>query len=219
MANKNMKIKKSRASAAFDAFNIVFMCLISITMIFPMWNMLVISFSRVQDITMLKMNLFPPKIVFDSYAYIFQDNKFITALGVSVSRTVVGTAYHIIVTYLAAYALTRRQMPFLKTVTVLFIITMFFSGGLIPTYLTMRNLGLINKFIVYVLPPAFSMFTIIIVRNYLFSIDGALEESAVIDGASPLQVMVRIMLPLSMPVLATVSLWQMVGQWNAWLTT
>ena len=211
-----VRIKKSKWGAAFDTFNIVTMCFISFTMLFPLWNMLVISFSRVQDITLLRMNLFPKQIVFDSYAYIFRDNKFLTALGVSVSRTAVGALYHILVTYLAAYALTRRKMPFLKTITALFIVTMFFSGGLIPTYITYKGLGLSNNFLVYVLPPAFSMFTTIIVRNYLFSIDGALEESAIIDGANPLQVMYRIMLPVSKPVLATIALWHMVTQWNSW---
>ncbi len=210
------KIKKSTGSVIFDTCNAVFMVLICITVLFPVWNMLVISLSRVQDITLLSMNLFPKKIVFDSYAYIFAEHKFLAALWVSVARTVLGTCYHVLVTYLAAYALTRRKMPFLKVITGLFIITMFFNGGLIPTYITMRNLRLTNNFLVYILPPAFSMYTTIIVRNYLFSLDPAMEESAVIDGANPLQVMLRIMLPLSKAVLATISLWHMVMQWNAW---
>lgn len=107
-------------------------------------------------------------------------------------------------------------MPFRKTITVIFVVTMFFSGGLIPTYINIRNLSLLNKFAVYILPGGFSMFNAIIMRNFFMSVNPSLEESATIDGASALQVLFRIILPLSTPVLATIALWQMVGQWNAW---
>ena len=93
---------------------------------------------------------------------------------------------------------------------------MFFSGGIIPTYLNMKNLGLLDNFLVYILPSGFSMYNTLIIRNYFLSIDQSLEDAATIDGASMLQTMFLIILPLSKPVLATITLWQMVGQWNSW---
>lgn len=210
------RIKKSMGEQIFDVANIIFMCLVSFTVLYPLWNMVVVSLSRIEDVSFMKVNLWPANPTLGSYKYIIGDTRFASAFFISVSRTVVGTIYHIAVIYLAAYSLTRVNMPFLKGITVIFVITMFFSGGLIPTYLLMKQIGLTNNFLIYVLPPAFSMFTVVIVRNYLFTIDAALEEAAVIDGASPLQVMYRIMLPLSKPVLATIALWAMVNQWNSW---
>ena len=193
------------------------MFIVCVTVLFPMWNMLVISLSRVEDVTLVSLNLFPKKNVFDAYKYIFSENRFMSAMVISVSRTVIGTLYHIVVTYLAAYALTRRKMTFLKVITVLFLITIFLNGGLIPTYIMMNSMKITNNFLIYVLPQAFSMFTVIIVRNSLFSIDSEIEEAAFIDGAGPLQTMIRIMQPLSKPVLATIALWHMVQQWNSWI--
>jgi putative aldouronate transport system permease protein len=192
------------------------MVIFCITILFPLWDMVVISLSRVQDVSSLRMNLFPSKVIVDSYQYCFRNKEFLGALFISVSRTVVGTVYHVLVVTMAAYCLTRMKMPFRKTITVIFVITMFFNGGLIPTYINIRNLKLLNNFFVYIIPTSFSMFTVIIVRNFFFAIDDALEEAAVIDGATPLQVLFRIMLPLSKPVLATIALWRMVMQWNSW---
>ena len=213
---KSIKIKKSLGGRIFDTGNILLMTLICISIIFPLWDMTVTSFSRVQDVSQLSLNLWPPVPVLDSYQFIFRNDEFINATFISLSRTVLGTAYHIFVITLAAYCLTRMQMPFRKTITIIFVITMFFSGGLIPTYINIRNLNLLNRFAVYVLPGGFSMFNAIIMRNFFMSVNPSLEESATIDGASALQVLFLIILPLSTPVLATVSLWQMVGQWNAW---
>ena len=213
---KKFRIKKSIGGWVFDIFNTLFMVIFCISILFPLWDMIVVSFSRVQDVSSLRMNLWPNVIVFDSYKYCFRNSEFLHALFISVSRTVIGTLYHVIVVTLAAYSLTRTKMPFRKVITVIFVITMFFSGGLIPSYINIRNLKLINNFLVYIIPPAFSMFVVIIVRNFFMSVDTALEESAEIDGASPFRILFSIILPLSMPVLATISLWKMVGQWNSW---
>lgn len=210
------KIKTSFGSRLFDTTNILIMLVICVSIIFPLWDMIVTSFSRVQDVSSLSLNLWPPVFVTDSYKFIFRNNEFLHASFISVSRTIIGTAYHIFVVTIAAYCLTRMKMPFRKTITLIFVVTMFFSGGLIPTYINIRNLNLLNKFAVYILPGGFSMFNAIIMRNFFMSVNPSLEESATIDGASAMQVLFRIIIPLSMPVLATVSLWQMVGQWNAW---
>lgn len=213
---KPHKMQQSVYSKAFDVFNITFMVLFCITILIPFWDMIVRSFSRAQDISYMHVNFFPKVWSLEAYAYCFKDSEILHAMLISVARTVLGTAFHIIVTCLAAYTLTRDQMPFRGLITAILLIPMFFSGGLIPTYINMRNLHLTNNFLVYVLPGGFSIYNCIIIRNYFFSIDKGMEEAAGIDGASPLQVFVRIIMPLSKPVLATVALWQIVGQWNAW---
>ena len=213
---KSSHIKASAGSIAFDILNYTLIALFCITILFPIWDMLVKSFSYAEDVSFLHINLFPKRFTLDSYKYCLSRPALLTAFRNSAARTVLGTAYHLLVCCLAAFAMTRTEMTFLKPITILFLITMFFSGGMIPTYLNIRNLGLMDSFLVYILPGGFSMYNTIVIRNYFFSIDKSLEESATIDGASMLQVMFRIILPLSLPVLATVGLWQMVAQWNSW---
>lgn len=213
---KSSHIKVSFGSRLFDVCNYTVIVLFCISIIFPIWDLLVISLSKAEDISYLNINLFPKTLNFDAYRYCLQDDLLWVAFKNSVLRTILGSVYHLAICCFAAYALTRTEMPLRGPVTVIFLITMFFSGGLIPTYLNIKNLGLLDNFWVYVLPAGFSMYNTIIIRNYFFSIDKAMEESATIDGASMLQVMFLIILPLSKPVLATVGLWQMVGQWNSW---
>ena len=213
---KPVKMKRSVASKTFDVCNIIFMCLFCITVFIPFWDMIVRSFSRAQDISYMHVNFIPKVWSVEAYAYCFRNAEILHAFFISVARTVIGTVFHIIVSCMAAYTLTRDQMPFRRIITAFLLIPMFFSGGLIPTYVNMRNLHLTNNFLVYVLPTGFSIYNCIIIRNYFFSIDKGMEEAASIDGASPLQIFFRIIMPLSKPVLATVALWQMVGQWNSW---
>ena len=216
MVKKRTRIRASFGSRLFDVVNYSLIVVFCITILFPLWDLIVISFSRAEDVSIIRTNLWPKVWCLDAYAYCFNNPLLGVAFCNSTLRTVLGSVYHLIVCCLAAYALTRTQMPFRKTITMIFLFTMFFSGGLIPTYLNIKQLGLLDNFWVYVLPTGFSMYNTIIIRNYFFSIDRAMEESATIDGASMLQVMYKIIIPLSTPVLATVGLWQMVGQWNAW---
>lgn len=209
-------IKTSTASKVFDTANALLMILFCITIIFPIWDVVVRSLSSPADISLSSFNLFPKHINFDAYKYCLEDNSIFAALRTSIARTIVGTVIHLSVVSLAAYALTKTQLPCIKVIQAYFIIPMFVGAGTIPAYLNMQSLGLINSFWVYVLPTAFSMYNCIVVRNYFYSIDKSLEESASIDGASMLRIFMSIILPLSKPVLATVALWQMVGQWNAW---
>lgn len=210
------RIKTSFGGKLFDVCNTAFIVLFCITILFPIWDLLVISFSKSEHITYMRTNMWPVEWSFESYRYCFQNATLGVAFRNSIARTIIGSVYHLFVCCLAAFALTRTDMPLRRPITVLFLVTMFFSGGLIPTYLNIKNLGLTESFWVYVLPGGFSMYNTIILRNFFFSIDKSMEESATIDGASTLKVMLFIILPLSTPVLATVGLWQMVGQWNAW---
>ena len=210
------KIRTSFGSKLFDVFNYSFIVLFCVSILFPVWNMIVTSLLRQEDISYLNLNLIPKNPTLDAYIYCLKNDLLWTALRNSVARTALGTMYHLLVCCLAAYALTFPEMPFIKPITIIFLITMFFSGGTIPAYLNIKNLGLLDRFLVYIIPGGFSMYNTIIIRNYFFSIDRSMRESATIDGATTLQTFARIILPLSTPVLATVGLWQMVGQWNAW---
>ena len=211
-----VKMKQSTGSRIFDICNTLFMIAFCITNFIPFWDVVVRSFSRAQDISYMHINLFPKVWTWDAYKYCFQDNEIIMAFFMSVLRTVTGTAIHAIVCCMAAYSLTRTDMPFRKFITAVLLIPMFFSAGMIPAYLNMKRLGLLNNFLVYVLPSGFSIYNTIIIRNYFFSIDKSMEEAASIDGASQVKIFTSIIMPLSKPVIATVALWQMVGQWNAW---
>ena len=214
--NRAVRIKKAAGERIFDSCNAIFMILFCFTILVPFWDMIVKSFSRPIDISYTKLNLFPPVWTLEAYQYCFRDDTFIGAFGISVLRTVFGTAIHLLCTCMAAYTLTRTELPLRKTITVYLLIPMFFSGGMIPTYINMRNLHLLNNFLVYIIPGAFSIYNAIILRNYFFSIDHTIEEAASIDGASSIRIFFTIILPLSKPVLATVMLWQMVGHWNSW---
>ncbi len=213
---KKIKMKQSVGNRVFDICNAVFMIAFCITFILPFWDVIVRSFSRAQDISYMHINLFPKVWTLDAYKYCFQDNEILTAFGVSVLRTIIGTFIHVIVCCMAAYSLTRTEMPFRRIITAILLIPMFFSAGMIPAYINMKRLGLLNNFLVYVLPTGFSIYNTIIIRNYFFSIDKGMEEAASIDGASQVRIFASIIMPLSKPVIATVALWQMVGQWNAW---
>lgn len=212
----NTGYTKSIGSKIFDFLLAFFMILFCISILFPLWDMLVVSLSPSNDSSTLQLNLWPKNITLDSYVFVLSDSSTLKALGVSIYRTVTGTILHIIVLTLAAFPLSKFDLPGRKILTVFFIIPMFFSGGLIPTYLAVKSYGLFDNLLVYILPGAFGVFSMLIYRNYLMSMNKALEESAYIDGANVIQVMTNIIIPLAKPVIATLALWSMVGHWNAW---
>lgn len=209
-------IRQSLSGKIFNVFNYLFIVFFCFTIFFPIWDLIVISFSRPQDISVLRTNMWPTVWITDAYKYCFQDPLLGRAFINSIARTILGSLYHLTVCCLAAFTLTRKEMPFIKFFTIIFLVTMYFSGGMIPTYLNIRSLGLLDTFWVYILPSGFSMYNTIVIRNYFNSIDKAMEESATIDGCSMIQFMYKILLPLSKPVLATVGLWQIVAHWNSW---
>lgn len=160
----------------------------------------------------------PQGFTFENYITIFKDSKFLDAYVITVLRTVIGTSLHVFLSALFAYALTRKQLPGKTFLTFYIFIPSIFSGGMIPNFILFRELGLINNFWVYVFPFLFSFFHIIIMRTFFQQLPSSLEESAQIDGASNFRVFMRIILPLSMPVLATIALFQGVFHWNDWFT-
>ena len=211
-----MRIRKSTASRIFDAGNFVFLFLFSLTILYPFWNLFLTSFSPVEEVTSLGMHVWIKNWTASSWGYVFQENQVGRAYLNTLYRVVFGTSLTLFVTFTGAFALSKRDLPGRGFITFLYIFTLFFSGGLIPSYLLIRSLGLINTRLVLILPTALSVYYIVISRNFRMTIDRALEDSAIVDGAGYWTILFRIILPLSKPVLATIALWAAVAHWNAW---
>lgn len=203
----------------FTICNIVFLGLLSLLSLYPYLNTVAVAFNDGQDSMLGGITFFPRKPTFGNFATLLSDDTIIRALLISIAKVVVGTSIAMTVQFAAGFALTKKRLIGRNVLLLYFIVPMFFNGGLIPVYLLYSKLGLLNNFLVYVLPGAFAFFNVIIIRTYLYTIPDSLEESAKIDGASELTVMWRIILPLSRPIIATIALWTAVTHWNDWTTT
>ena len=211
-----MKIKVTAGSRAFDIFNYTFVGLLCLSIIYPFWTIILQAFSPVDEVYKLGLHIWLEKWSVDSWKYVFKAQSVGLAYFNTLHRTIFGTLFTLLVTFTGAYALSKRTLPGRSYITFLYVFTMFFSGGLIPTYLIIRGLGLMNTRLVLIIPMGINVFYIIIARNFLMTIDQAMVDSAVIDGAGYWTVLFRIMLPLSKPVLATIALWTAVSHWNQW---
>lgn len=218
MAGKRTKIKSKDNILDYILF-VVFIGIIILTL-YPFLNVLAISFNDPID-TMRNINfIFPRKFTLSNYTYIFTENDLIKPFTMSLVRTVVGTLVGVLATAMVAYVLSRRDFYFNKLFTVLFVITMYVSGGLVPEYLLLtRTLKLGNNFLVYILPGLIWVYNIILMRSFIDGLPIALQEAARIDGANDFTIWARIVLPLCKPVLATVALFVAVGQWNSFMDT
>lgn len=207
---------KRAGGIAFDIANYLFMALFSFSIIYPFWNMLLISLASQTEVTSLGFRIWNKAWTTGAYGYLFSTSRIAVAYANTIYRTAMATALTIAVTIFAAYALSKRNLPWRNWITIFFLVPMFFGGGLIPSYLLIRTLGLMDTRWALILPGLAGSFNIIIMRNFLMAIDKELEEAAFIDGAGYATVLLRVVAPLSMPVVATISLWTAVGQWNAW---
>lgn len=193
----------------------VLLLLVVLTII-PFYYMLVLSLARFEDVAGGAFYLIPRHIDFASYALIFEDDTIPRAFLVSTAVTVVGTAVSMLVTTSAAYALSKKGLPGRNAIFTYIIITMFFSGGLIPSYLVMKDLGFVDSYLVMILPLSLNTFFLILMKNYFLTIPESLEESAKIDGANDILIMIRIVIPIAAPIMATISLFYAVAYWNDW---
>ena len=212
--------KKKFKISTFDVVLTIIMCLIIVVTVYPFLNVLAVSLNDAADTVKGGIYIWPRKFTFANYQQVFSgSSKLPLAFFNSVLRTVIGTLTGVIATAMVAYTLSRRDFIFNKFVTLLFVITMYVSGGLIPEYLVIRNLGLINNFAVYILPGLISAFNVIVMRSFMDGLPEALYESAKIDGANDWTTFYKIVMPLCLPVVATISLFIAVGQWNSWFDT
>jgi len=190
--------------------------LVALLCLYPFIYTLSISLSSATEASRDGFHFFPKDVSLISYKVVLSNPNILTGYVNTVMRTVVGTVLTLLLTCVAAYPLSRREMPHRSMITFIIVFTMLFNGGMVPGYLLIKKLGMINSMWALVLPSVITAFNVIIVKNFFQSLPESLIESARIDGAGEWTVLLRIYLPLSKPVLATVALWTAVAHWNAW---
>ncbi|TNJ61889.1 carbohydrate ABC transporter permease [Paenibacillus hemerocallicola] len=211
---KSRGIQSSVGEKIFTVFNYTFFILLAITTIFPFLNLIAKSLSSEAAVISGSVTVLPVDFQLGTYKYVVQNSMFLNAFKVSLIVTVCGTLLALFMTTLAAYPLSKPRLRGRKWFILMYIFTMLFSGGLIPTYLLMQQLHLIDKLPVLFIPAMVSVYNMLIIKNYFESLPESLEESAKLDGASNMTILWRIMLPLSLPVLATIGLFFAVQFWN-----
>ncbi|WP_328992930.1 carbohydrate ABC transporter permease [Kribbella sp. NBC_01245] len=216
--NQTVRHYDSVGSRAFDALNILLLVGLAVITVLPLLYVLAGSFATESEITSRPFFLWPEKFVTDTYEYIFSTDTFVRALLTTICVTAVGTAVQVMLTLTMAYPLAKRYLPGRALVLNMVIFTLVFGGGMIPTYLVVRDLGLLDSYWALILPLAINPFYLIVVKSFFQELPQALEESARIDGCNELGVFLRIVLPLSKPVIATFSLFYAVAIWNDYMS-
>jgi putative aldouronate transport system permease protein len=213
-----MAMKRSPQRTAFLIFDYAFVFAIALLCVFPLVHVLSLSFSSATAAAAGRVSIFPVDFSIESYVYVAGKAEFWTAFGVSILRIGLVLPLSLLVTVMAAYPLSKssrvfRARPFY---TYFFLITMLFSGGLIPWYLTIKTIGLTNSIWALVVPGLVQVFNTILLMNFIRDLPSEIEEAAFVDGAGPMTMLFRIILPLMKPALATISLFIIVGNWNEW---
>ncbi len=210
--------RKSPERIIFEAFNYIVLTALALSTMYPFINQLTLSVSTTKEAYSPGFHMFPnfKELTFATYGLILKSKNIWTGFLNSTIRTVFGTCLALFIYSITAYPLSKKKFPGVKFFTFLFVFTMLFDGGVIPNYLLMRKLGLINTRFALIVQGVVSTFNIIIIRNFFRSIPESLEESAKLDGAGDIAVFFRIIIPLSKPVLATIGLWVAVWHWNNW---
>lgn len=215
---KSSKIRKRNAEDwLVDIIAYGLVIVLVITIVLPFMQVITISLSPANVVNKTGFHLFPTKLDFEGYKKIASNDNFWHSYLVTIARAVIGTGCCVLVTVMTAYPLAKSNLPYRRGIMMFVVFTMYFSGGMIPKYLLIKEIGLLNNFLVYILPCLVTGFALIITRNFFMSLPPALEESAKIDGASNFRVLFSIFLPLSLPVVATISLWYCVSHWNSWM--
>lgn len=202
-----------------DIILVVFCVIILIIIAYPLYYVLIASFSDPYDVYAGKTFFLPSKFTLQGYEAVFSDKSIFSGIVNSVIYTVVGTAFSVVMLYLTAYPMSQKDMPGRKLLSIFFIITMYFGGGLIPTFLVVKNTGLVGSMWALFLPGGVAVGNMIIVRNYIEnSIPRDLLEAARIDGAGHFRIFLEMIIPLSMPIMAVMIVFSMVAYWNDWFT-
>ena len=209
-------IKPTIGGRVFDIINHAIMILLCAVMLYPIFYLAMLSITA-SDVPLTKGYVIPPHVSLENYRQVL-DNRYIGYGFInSFKRTIIGTALSVLMIVLTAYPLSKKYFPNRKFWTAFVVFTMFFSGGMIPTYLSNSQfLRLDNNFWVLILPPLVNTYNMLIARNFFMSLPEEISESGRIDGASELKILMHIILPISLPILATLALWCAVTHWNAW---
>ncbi|MBU5670578.1 carbohydrate ABC transporter permease [Paenibacillus brevis] len=213
------RVKQDLDSRIFDTINITILLLFTMIIIIPLWNVIVSSFSSGRSLAEGGFVFWPKEFSLENYQAVFRDETIWQSFIISVLKTVIGVLTHVFFCAMIGYGLSKSNVRGRKLYVTMGVITMFFSGGMIPTYLLIKSLGLLNTFWVYIIPALFSYYDVVILMNFFRNVPDSLEESAKIDGAGDWKIFLRIFIPLSMPAMATIALFNGVNQWNDFMTT
>ncbi|GIO41457.1 MULTISPECIES: carbohydrate ABC transporter permease [Paenibacillus] len=213
------RVKQDLDSRIFDTVNVTILLLFTMIIIVPLWNVIVSSFSSGRSLAEGGFVFWPTEFSLENYQAVFRDETIWQSFIISVLKTVIGVLTHVFFCAMIGYGLSKSNVRGRKLYVTMGVITMFFSGGMIPTYLLIKSLGLLNTFWVYIIPALFSYYDVVILMNFFRNVPDSLEESAKIDGAGDWKIFLRIFIPLSMPAMATIALFNGVNQWNDFMTT
>lgn len=214
--------RKKYRSVGDTLFNfIIFLVLafLIIVTVYPFWNTIAISFNDGLDSVKGGIHLFPRKFTWQNYKALFIDDRLLKAFIISVTRTILQTGVSVFCTCMLAYALSRKEFVLRKASTIVLVISMYVSAGLIPSYMLIKNLGMLRSYAVYIIPNIVDVFNFILVRTYINGLPDSFVESARIDGAGEFKIFMKIIMPLIVPSVAMISLFVAVGAWNSWFDT
>ncbi len=213
------RIRRTTEDKIVDTVVYLICIMVFLITFYPFWLSIVLAFNEGKDATYGGIYFWPRRFTLDNFEKMFSDIAWVKALGVSVARTVVGTILTVFMTTFVSYGLSHKNLIGRKVYMSLFIVAMYLSGGVIPYYMVLRQLHLINTFWVYIIPGMLSMFYVMVSISFFQDIPQELGESARLDGASEMQIFLKIVLPISLPLLATIAIFTAVGHWNSWYDT
>lgn len=200
----------------FDIVNTMLLSILACVIFIPFYNAILVSLMTTKEYASNKLALFPHEVTFDAYRVIFTSGWVATGYKNSIFIAIIGVMYSLLINTLCAYGFSNKSFPGKNLLMTIFIFTMFFGGGLIPFYLLIKSLGLGDTLWSVILPTGMSVFYMLLIKGYFENIDEGIKESAKLDGANEIVLLFKIMLPLSLPILATVALFIFVDLWNAW---
>ncbi len=207
--------RKTKGDIIFDIVNVIILFIVCFATLYPFYYLLVMSFTS-GDVPLTQMYWYPPKVTLSNYAKVLSDSAIWNGFRNTIIRTVLGTAISVLAVICTAYPLSKKYLVHRNLFTSFVVITMFVSGGTIPSYLLVKNMGIMDTVWALVLPTAISAYNVVITRNFFMSIPASLEESAQLDGANDIEILFKIYVPVSLPIIATITLWVAVAHWNAW---
>lgn len=213
---RHKKITRTPGEWVLDIVKVVFLAFVVVVTVYPFWNIFIISINDATDAIRGGLYFLPRKMSLSSYAEILGRSTFLASIKVSVGRTLIGTPIAVLVTAMLAYPLSRKDLVGRKFWNLLFVFTMYFGGGLVPYYMVLKGIHMLNTFWVFIFPMMMSVYNMILIRSYIESMPDSLFEAAKIDGANDLVVFVKMVIPLSKPILMTVALFVAINQWNSW---
>ena len=210
-----MIYKKTKGDYILDTFNYALLTALFLITFYPFWYVFVVSLNDPTDTIKGGLTLFPRILTFSSYGVIWRDKEFMSSINVTLARTLIGTPVTLLCTSMLAYVFTKKDLIGYSYFKKAFVFTMYFGGGLIPFYMVLKSINLIDNFLVYIIPSAIGVYYMILISAFMNELPKELEESATLDGANELYIFFKIIIPLSKPILATIALFVAINHWNS----